>query len=606
MKQYILMVIFGLLCVNSTHMVPRQSHDNVVRQLLTLLNYVHKVYEDHKDMFRKIRSEFPKEQIKIYEQAIRELQDLQQAVKKIQQEIVALKRTNNMMIRNYLNFVQQQREAINEHIRAAKQAAQQEAEQEEEEEAKSRGLIARFIFFVKQKWTAWRGIEQELNDRFYMIVKTYLEQLKRWDFVFGALVDNEASSELADPLSVTYDDLDVRITALQLLMQEAERMDAEVQKLKKRPVVTVSVIPPRQKITPGIAKAQQKPGVDSTQKTARKKPTEIPAQSVHDVWKKIVEISLSYRWVTTARLSPDGKKLAILLQDGKCELYWVPTGKLLYTLGAEDELFVAVDFVDDHTLIASEHTRVDYEFRERICLFGYKSNKCEKIIIASGVIPQVKQLLYNRSNQQLLILTYDKKVYIVDGKQANREKEVASGVFHMATDCTYGHSAAASYDFEKGEYKIMIWDAQNNLVKEIISDEVITALAINMHVKKIAIATNSDAIKLWDFETGKVFKTLTSDVWQQDDAGTIIKVAEGHSGTIESLDFNNDGTLLLSASHDQTARVWDLKTGTSQVIQESKGSLMRYVQFNCMRDTALIVNQDAVSVWNREASSVGQ
>jgi hypothetical protein len=584
-------------------MVPRQSHDNVVRQLLTLLNYIHKVYEDHKDMFRKIRSEFPKEQIKIYEQAIRELQDLQQAVKKIQQEIVALKRTNNMMIRNYLNFVQQQREAINEHIRAAKQAAQQEAEREEEEEAKSRGLIARFTFFVKQKWTAWRGIEQELNDRFYMIVKTYLGQLKRWDFVFGALVGNEASSELADPLSVAYDDLDARITALQLLIQEAERMDAEVQKLKKRPVVAVSVIPPRQKITSGIAKVQQKPGVDSTQKTARKKPTEIPAQSVHDVWKKIVEISLSYRRVTTARLSPDGKKLAILSEDGKCELYWVPTGRLLYTLGAEDELFAAVDFVDDHTLIASERTRVDYEFRERICLFGYKSNKCKKIIIASGVIPQIEQALYNRSNQQLLILTYDKKVYIVDGKQANREKEVASGVSHMATDCSSGYSAAASYDFEKSEYKIMIWDAQNNSVKEIISDEVITALAINMHVKKIATATNSDAIKLWDFETGKVFKTLTSDVWQQDDAGTIIKVAEGHSGTIESLDFNNDGTLLLSASHDQTARVWDLKTGTSQVIQESKGSLMRYVQFNCMRDTALIVNQHAVSVWNREPLS---
>ena len=601
-RKYILIIASGLLCGNIIQSVPATVIEsrNIVRQLLTLLNRLEKVLEDHKDILREIRSEPPKKQMELYEKAIVQLRDLQQAIEGIQKEIKSLKSDNNTKMRNYLNFVQQQREAINEHIRAAKQ----EAQKEEELEAKSRGLIVRFTYFIKQKIAQWKGVESSLQESdlaSYALISSYMRQLKRWDFILGALVGNATSFGSADPLSVAYNDLDVRITALQVLIQEAERMDAEVQRLKEKPVLAVSVIPPRPKVT---SQKQQKPVAPTTKKPVRKKRTKAPQRSVHDEWKKIVEIPLNKPgvFITTARLSPDGKKLAILSEDGKCELYWVPTGKWLYRLGSEDETFAAVDFVDDNTLIASERTRVDYEVRERICLFSYTSNRCEKIIITSGMIPQVKQALYNRHNQQLLILTYDKKFYSVDATQSNRETEVASGISYMATDCTSGYSVTLSYDVEKDEYKVAVWDTQNQLVKEMISDEVITALAINMHIKKIATATNSNAIQLWDFETGKVSKTLKSYVWQKDDAGKDINVAVGHTGTIESLDFNADVTLLLSASHDQTARVWDLKTGTSQVIQQATGSLMRYVQFNCTRDRALIVNQHTVSVWKREAS----
>gem|GEM_PF-5576291 len=596
-RKYILIVAIGLLCGNIIQSVPATVTEsrNIVVELLTLLNRLEKVPEDHKDILRKIRSEPPTKQIELYKQVIVQLQDVQQAVKNIQQEILALKRTHSTMIRNYLQFVQQQKDAINEHIRAAKQSAQTEEAAEHEAEGKSRGLIARFTYFIKQKIAQWKGVDsslQELDSVSYALISSYMRQLKRWDFVLGALAGNAASSGSADALSVAYDDLDARITAIQSLIQEAERMDAQVQKLKEKPVITVSVIPPRKKVMP------KTPAVHLMPKKPRKKRTKI------DVWKKIVEIPLNKPGVlvTTARLSPDGKKLVILSKDGKCELYSVPTGKWLYTLGSEGETFAAVDFVNDNTLIASERTRVDYEFKEQISIFVCEVNTCEKFIIASTAL-RVKQALYNRGSQQLLILTDGKELYSLDTTAKNPEINIASGVSHMAIDCTSGYSATVSYDVKKDEYTVAIRDAQNSLVKEIVSNEMITALAINMHTKKIATATNnSDAIKLWNFETGQVSKTLENYAWQHDDAGKEIRVAIGHTETIESLDFNKDGTLLLSASHDQTARAWNLTTGTSQVIQESKGSLMRYVQFNCTRDTALIVNQYAVSVWNRGAS----
>jgi len=336
---------------------------------------------------------------------------------------------------------------------------------------------------------------------------------------------------------------------------------------------------------------------------AKIKHKKIIKQSVPDIWQKKIEIVTKNRhvFIATARLSHDANKLATLSEDGKCELYWVPTGKRLYTLGSAGETFAAVDFIDDNTLIACEHTHVDYGIQDRICLFGYRSNTCEKIIIANDVIPRVKRALYNRYSKKLLILTYDKKFYSVDAMQENHARGIATGIFLMATDCTSGYSVTFSYS---DEYKITVWDNQNQFVKEIVSDEMITALAINRQINKIAAATNSYTILLWDIDTGKETITLASEKLQPGKVrGEVAKVAEGHSGTIESLDFNDDGTLLISASHDQTARVWDLKTDTSQMIHKSPGSLMRYVQFNCTRDRALIINQHAVSIWNRIPSS---
>ena len=50
--------------------------------------------------------------------------------------------------------------------------------------------------------------------------------------------------------------------------------------------------------------------------------------------------------------------------------------------------------------------------------------------------------------------------------------------------------------------------------------------------------------KLWDLETGKLFKTLI-----------------GHKGEVISINFNAEGDKVMTGSFDGTAKIWDVKSG---------------------------------------------
>lgn len=69
-------------------------------------------------------------------------------------------------------------------------------------------------------------------------------------------------------------------------------------------------------------------------------------------------------------------------------------------------------------------------------------------------------------------------------------------------------------------------------------------LSVGFHPDGQMLASGGSdcTIKLWDVATGNVLQTL-----------------RGHTGSIDSLDFNHDGTQLVSASRrDHTVKVWDV------------------------------------------------
>ena len=56
-----------------------------------------------------------------------------------------------------------------------------------------------------------------------------------------------------------------------------------------------------------------------------------------------------------------------------------------------------------------------------------------------------------------------------------------------------------------------------------------------------ATASADTTIKIWDAADGRLLQTLT-----------------GHTASVDSVQFSDDGTQLISGSADLTMRVWDL------------------------------------------------
>ncbi|MDE0084548.1 MAG: WD40 repeat domain-containing protein [Candidatus Poribacteria bacterium] len=90
--------------------------------------------------------------------------------------------------------------------------------------------------------------------------------------------------------------------------------------------------------------------------------------------------------------------------------------------------------------------------------------------------------------------------------------------------------------------KIHIWDTQTN-TKHILKghEDYISCLAYSPDNKIIASGSHDQTIRLWDVKTGKHIRTLT-----------------GHQDNITFLSFSPDGSTLISVSRDMTINFWDI------------------------------------------------
>ena len=62
--------------------------------------------------------------------------------------------------------------------------------------------------------------------------------------------------------------------------------------------------------------------------------------------------------------------------------------------------------------------------------------------------------------------------------------------------------------------------------------------------KRVVTASDDNTARVWDAETGREIATL-----------------EGHDGSVLTAAFSPDGKRVVTASYDNTARVWDAETG---------------------------------------------
>ena len=80
---------------------------------------------------------------------------------------------------------------------------------------------------------------------------------------------------------------------------------------------------------------------------------------------------------------------------------------------------------------------------------------------------------------------------------------------------------------------------------------------------RILTASDDNTARLWDGETGAALAVL-----------------EGHQGTVRSAAFSPDGARIVTASSDHTARLWDGETGAALAVLEGHKGTVRSAAFS--------------------------
>jgi len=191
-----------------------------------------------------------------------------------------------------------------------------------------------------------------------------------------------------------------------------------------------------------------------------------------------------------------------------------------------------------------------------------------------------------------IALSPDKKIIAVVG--AVGEKEGSVILFNADTGTLIkrltGHNAAVravvfhpnnKWIATAGEDKrILFWSLDGQLQKELSTDGEVWALAISP--EGMLASGGSD-------------KTIT--LWNADGEKQILPVK--HTNTITSLSFNKDGSLLASASYDNTACLWDIAKRQLKHQLKAHTNYVQEVAFSPKGDKLATSSDDeTVRLWN--------
>ncbi len=285
--------------------------------------------------------------------------------------------------------------------------------------------------------------------------------------------------------------------------------------------------------------------------------------------------------------SPDGKRIATASWDKTVKIWDTATGNLIRTLIGHTEYVRSVAFSPDGRRLASggeDRTVIVWDATSFQKVHGLNGHDGGLYGIAFG------------PDSRLASASSDGTVGVWDaaGRQQLILRGHAGPVIAVAFSRDGSHIASSGFDGT-----VRVWDpASGRLVRTIPIDNVpITTLAFNRDGQRLAAGSLDNAVGLWDVETGREAITLrgheevvmavafspdgqqlasasldgTVKVWDADATGAVPGVLSlpGHGGTVFDVTFRPGGTgplnhpLLVSASQDETVRLWDPSTGRS-------------------------------------------
>jgi WD40 repeat protein len=146
-------------------------------------------------------------------------------------------------------------------------------------------------------------------------------------------------------------------------------------------------------------------------------------------------------------------------------------------------------------------------------------------------------------------------------------------------------------------------EAERQKVKAGNALKIVQALDSNLPYFKAIMRGHKNVVNTVSFSPdGKIVVTASGDstagLWNSE-TGEILREMSGHKGAVNSAVFSPDGTLILTASEDKTARLWNVETGEVVYDLGDQGSAVNYAAFNRDGNRVVTASVDGTArIWD--------
>ncbi len=294
-------------------------------------------------------------------------------------------------------------------------------------------------------------------------------------------------------------------------------------------------------------------------------------------------------WVWELAWSPDGTRLASASMDNTLKVWDSTTGDCLQVMAAHQNWVYQVRFSPDGTFLASA------SFDQTVKLWDLKTGQC----VATLAVPD--------------------------------SGSVFAAVWHPA-----GHTLAVGY----GDGVIRLWDVVSQSISHTLEGHSNWVVALDWHPdgQRLASGSIDHTVKLWHCPTGQCLTTLTGhrdSVWSVawsppsplapegdsilatashdqtaklwDSHGTCLRTLPEPNGWLWSVAWHPDGRRLATGSHGQTMRLWDAATGQCLRTFQGYGESIWGVDWRPDGRTLASSSTDqTVKLWDRETGQCRQ
>lgn len=285
--------------------------------------------------------------------------------------------------------------------------------------------------------------------------------------------------------------------------------------------------------------------------------------------------------VACVAFSRDGKQIVSASSDKTAKVWNATTGVEVATLRGHNDNVVSAAFNADGTCVATAST-------DATAKVWVIQNNLERLTL-KGHTTGVNSARFNADGTKIVTASWDGTTRIWDaasGKSITTLKATPaqSSIVRSPVMMATWNGSSTRVATAHGDGVARIWDADSGRELLALKGHVGTVYSVNFTPDNSMIVTggHDTTIRVWDSTTGK----------------EVLKIA-GHQGSVASACFNNDGTRIVSSSYDRTAKVWDAQTGKELLTLKGHSYTVASAAFN--REGTLIVtasHDSTAKLWN--------